>query len=178
MGTVKALLLALTLAVPSRSVAQDSTPAAPDRNRVLTAAKDVMQVARFATFVTIGDDGHPQARVVDPFAPESDLTVWIATNPLTRKVSEIRRNPRVTLLYFNAAQQEYVTLQGMASLVSDSVEKSRRWKPEWAPLYKDGPRGEGYLLVRIRPTQLEVVSPRHKLMNQPGTWRPVIIRFP
>lgn len=128
-------------------------------------------MARFAPFVTIGEDGHPQARIVDPFVPDSDLTVWIATNPLTRKVSEIRRDARVTLLYFNTAAQEFVTLQGTAMLVSDSVEKVKRWKPEWAPLYKDGNRGEGYLLVRIRPTQLEVVNSRHGMMNDPRTWR-------
>lgn len=174
MTTAKAILLALALAAPSQSVAQDTA----SRSRVIAAAKDVMQAARFATFVTIGEDGHPQARIVDPFAPDSDLTVWIATNPLTRKVSEIRRDARVTLLYFNTAAQEFVTLQGTANLVSDSVEKAKRWKPEWAALFKDGPRGEGYLLVRIRPTQLEVVSSRHGMMNDPRTWRPVIIRFP
>lgn len=174
MDTAKAILLALALAAPSQSVAQDTA----SRSRVIAAAKDVMQAARFATFVTIGEDGHPQARIVDPFAPDSDLTVWIATNPLTRKVSEIRRDARVTLLYFNTAAQEFVTLQGTANLVSDSVEKAKRWKPEWAALFKDGPRGEGYLLVRIRPTQLEVVSSRHGMMNDPRTWRPVIIRFP
>lgn len=84
----------------------------------------------------------------------------------------------MTLLYFNTAALEFVTLHGIANLVSDSAEKSRRWKPEWASLYKEGPRGESYLLVRIRPTQLEVVSPRHGLINAPGTWRPVIVRFP
>lgn len=174
MATLKAVVLACSLIIPSQSVAQDTA----SRSRIVTAAKDVMQAARFATFVTIGDDGHPQARIVDPFVPDSDLTVWIATNPLTRKVSEIRRDPRVTLLYFNTTAQEFVTLQGTATLVTDSVEKANRWKPEWAPLYKEGPRGEGYLLVRIRPTQLEVVSARHGMMNDPRTWRPVIIRFP
>lgn len=174
MATAKVVLLAFAVAVPSHSVAQDTVT----RSRVITAAKDVMQAARFATFVTIGGDGHPQARVVDPFVPDSDMAVWIATNPLTRKVAEIRRDPRVTLLYFNTAAQEFVTLQGTASLVTDSVEKAKRWKPEWAALYKEGPRGESYLLVRIRPTQLEVVSSRHGMMNDPRTWRPVIIRFP
>jgi general stress protein 26 len=178
MRTAVAVLLQLLLAVPSASRAQGTTPAPPDRAKVIAAARDVMQVTRFATFITIGDDGQPQARVVDPFAPEPDLTVWIATNPLTRKVAEIRRDSRVTMLYFNAAAQEYVTLHGMATLVTDSAEKARRWKPEWAPLYKEGPRGDGYRLVRIRPSRLEFMSPRHGLMNDPSTWRPVIIAMP
>jgi len=65
----------------------------------------------------------PQARIVDPFAPEADFTIWVATNPLTRKVAEIRQDPRVTLLYFNAAAAEYVTVLGTATLVSDSASR-------------------------------------------------------
>lgn len=178
MRIATALLLQLLLAVPSTSSAQGNTTSPPDRGKVIAAARDVMLVTRFATFITIGEGGHPQARIVDPFVPEPDLTVWIATNPLTRKVAEIRRDPRVTMLYFNTAAQEYVTLHGTATLVTDSAEKARRWKPEWAPLYKGGPRGDGYLLVRIRPSRLEIVSQRHGLMNDPSSWRPVIILLP
>jgi general stress protein 26 len=115
---------------------------------------------------------------VDPFVPEADFTIWIATNPLTRKVVEIRRDPRVTLLYFNAAAGAYVTVLGAAMLVADSAEKIRHWKEEWAAYYKDGPRGDGYLLIRVRPTRLEVVSPSHGLVNDPKTWRPILLDMP
>jgi len=38
-----------------------------------------------ARLSAIGPDGQPQARIVDPFPPDADSTIWIATNPLTRK---------------------------------------------------------------------------------------------
>jgi general stress protein 26 len=41
------------------------------------------------------------------------------------------------LLYFNAAAAEYVTVLGTATLVTDSAEKARHWKEEWAAFYKD-----------------------------------------
>ena len=70
---------------------------------VMAAAIDVMQKAVYCTFITIGEDGQPQARIVDPTLPDPNLTIWIGTNSLTRKVNQIRRDPRVTLLYFHAA---------------------------------------------------------------------------
>ena len=136
-----------------------------------------METARYATLVTIGDNGQPQARIVDPFVPDTDFAIWIGTNPLTRKVTEIRRDARVTLLYFNAAAAEYVTVVGAATLVADSAEKARHWKPEWAAFYRDGPGGDGYLLIRVQPARLEVVSPRHGLVNDPTTWRPVLLEM-
>jgi general stress protein 26 len=178
MRTVNAAILQLAFALPTLTVAQVATPGSPPRAQVIAGARDVIRTARYSTLATIGQDGQPQARIVDPFAPEPDFTIWIATNPLTRKVTEIKRDPRVTLLYFNAAAAEYVTVQGTATFVTDSVEKARHWKQEWTAFYKDGPRGDAYLLIRVRPTRLEVVSPRHGLVNDPKTWRPVIVNMP
>jgi general stress protein 26 len=178
MRPTSVLALHLVLVAPAASVAQVSPPAPPSRAQVVAATRAVMQAARYATFVTIGRDDAPQARVVDPFAPEADLTVWIGTNPRTRKVADISRDPRVTLLFFNAADEEYVTMHGSAMLVTDAAEKSRHWKPEWGDYYKDGPRGDDYALIRVRPTRLEVVSPRHGVLNDPTTWKPVIVDLP
>jgi hypothetical protein len=42
----------------------------PSRADIIAAARDVIEKAHYCTFVTIGEDGHPQARLVDPLAPE------------------------------------------------------------------------------------------------------------
>lgn len=98
MGRKLALTAVLALLQVSLSASwQGPEGTAPPRAEVSKAARDVMEKARYCALITIGDDGHPQARVVDPFAPEEDLTVWIATNPVTRKVGQITQDPRVTL---------------------------------------------------------------------------------
>src|SRR3954470_10540633 len=120
-----AMVQALLFVATGVLAAQDSSPAGPHRQTVLAAARDIIREARYATLVTIAADGQPQARIVDPFAPDSTFTVWIATNPATRKVGEIRRNSRVTLLYFNAPRSEYVTLIGTAQVDTTAAEKAR-----------------------------------------------------
>jgi len=149
-----------------------------DRERVLAAAREVMAAARYATLVTLGPDGHPQARIVDPFEPEEDFTIWAATNARTRKAAEIAADPRVTLLYFDRAGSSYVTLAGRAELVRDSTERARHWKEEWAGFYRDRHLGDDYLLIRVRPHRLEVSSTRHGVLNDPVTWRPAIVALP
>lgn len=163
-------------AVPAAQATAVPAPA-PDRAKVVAAAREVMEKARYCTLVTLGDDGYPQARVVDPFPPEDELTVWIATNPRTRKVADVRRNPRVTLLYFDAAAQAYATLVGRAQVVTDAAEKAKRWKKDWAHFYKDENRGDDYVLIRVRPVRLEIVSGAHGLTNDPRTWRPVTVQW-
>lgn len=174
-SSLRGIALSFVLGVPAQLSAQAPQPAAPTRTQVLAAAKDIMQLAHFSTLVTIGPDGHPQARIVDPFPPDSDLTIWIATNPLTRKVQEIRRDPRVTLMYFSAATFEYVSVIGTAVVDTDAGQKASHWKPEWAALYKDQNRGDDYQLLRVKPSRLEVVSVRRGISNDPKTWLPVTL---
>jgi general stress protein 26 len=172
------IALLLAMGAQARSFAQVTQPDTPPRAEVLAAAHEIMQAARYCTFVTIGPGGQPQARIVDPFPPDPDLTIWIATNPLTRKVAEIRSDPRVTLLYFNAATFEYVTVLGTVVLDTDARHKAEHWKSEWAALYKDQNRGEDYQLLRVKPSRLEVVSVRRGIRNDPKTWRPVTLDVP
>lgn len=170
--------LLIAVAFPACASAQAANVSAPSRAQIISAAADVMKAARYTTLITFGDDGRPQARIVDPATPEQDLTIWIATNPLTRKVAEIRHDGRVTLLYFNTALGEYVTVLGAASIVADSAAKVKHWKADWAPFYERGPRGDDYVLIRVKPSRLEVVSPSHKVVSDPKTWLPVSVDLP
>jgi general stress protein 26 len=176
--SARGLVLLLALGCPPPLFAQDTPSEPPTRTQVIAAARAIMQEARYCTLITLGLDGQPQARIVDPFAPDSDLTIWVATNSLTRKVQELRRDPRVTLLYFNPTTFEYVTVLGTAVLDTDAGHKAAHWKAAWASLYKDQNRGEDYLLLRVKPSRLEVVSVRRGMRNDPKTWRPVIVDLP
>ncbi len=170
-------VLAVSLLLGARVPLLGQQPAGdgPGRAEIVTAAKAIMAEARYCALVTLDSTGQPQARVVDPFAPDSDLTIWIATKPITRKVHEIRRDSRVTLLYFNAATDEYVTVVGTAVLDTDSADQARHWKSEWAANYPNGNRGSDYLLLKVTPARLEVVSYSRGMRNDPRTWRPVVL---
>jgi general stress protein 26 len=168
---MKSVALATALVVMSAVLAAQTG----SRATVIAAAFDVMRSARYCTFITNGADGQPHARIVDPLIAEQEGTIWIATNPLTRKVDEITRDPRVTLTFFNAPANEYVTLFAKAVVVADAARKAAHWKKEWQPFYKNQTAGADFMLFEVKPFRLEVSSPRHDLNNDPKTWRPVIL---
>ena len=172
------LVLLLSFLLPALAGAQ--TPPAPQHSRgeIVAAATDIVQKARYCTLVTNGEDGHPQARIVDPLGPDASFTMWIATNPLTRKVAQIRRDPRVTLLCFDAATSSYVTVLGRGAIVTDPAEKAKRWKEEWTPFYASGATGNDVMLIRLTPIRLEIVSVERGFAGDPKTWRPLTIEFP
>jgi general stress protein 26 len=137
-----------------------------------------MRAAGLCALVTLDATGAPQARAMQPFAPEADLTVWMATNARTRKVDQIRRDPRVTLFYVAPDGTGYVTLLGRATVVDDPAEKAKRWMPAWDAFYEDQNRGDDYLLLRVTPVRVEVVSATHGIAVEPKSWKPASVDLP
>jgi general stress protein 26 len=173
-----ALIIVFPIFLFPRTILGQDTSATADRSHILSSARSVMEKARYCALITIGDDGQPQARVVDPFPPDDGMMVWIATNPASRKIAQIKRDARVTLFYFNPDGSGYVTVLGKADIVNTMPEKENYWKEAWNFLYKDKYRGDDYVLIRVQPRRLEIVSYPDNLINDPQTWRPVQIEFP
>ncbi len=155
------LLSSAFMELPAQTITQDSLKA---------AAHEIMTSARYCALITRDNEGNTKVRAMDAFPPESDLTVWMATNPLSRKVAHIRKNPEVTLYYFNPDMQAYVTLSGQGQLVDDSLAKKEHWKEEWAAFYPD--REKGYMLIKVIPEYIEVVSEAHGIIGDPKKWAP------
>lgn len=173
--SARAVILGLALLSASAAAQEPATPV-HSRDALLAAARDIIAAARYTTLITLDSTGHPQARAIDPFAPEDDFVVWIGTNRRTRKIGEIRRDPRVTLYYFDELSAAYVTIRGTARVVADSVETARRWKPEWEAFYPD--RAADYVLIVVTPQRLEIVSEELGIGGDPVTWAPPTVAFP
>lgn len=149
--------------------------ATPQPDRVLEAARATMKSAQSCFLITVDDQKQAQARILNPFDPDADMKVWMATNRTTRKVGQIRKNPRVTLAYWDQTGRGYVTMLGRARLVESVAERKKRWKPEWAEFYPGGPEGDTYLLIEFTPTQIEVMSGKHQIAIEPLGWKPAIL---
>jgi general stress protein 26 len=95
---------------------------------------------------------------MDAFEPESDMTVWMATDPKTRKVRQLRHDPRATLAYDLGGGRGYITLIGRVQLVDDEGERRSHWKSGWEAFYPEGPTGVDYLLLKFTPSRIEAMS--------------------
>ncbi len=173
MTTLRAWMV-LSLMLPALAAAQGQ----PSRSQILAGGRDIIQKAGYCSFITAGDGGHPQARIVDPLGPDENFIFWIATNPLTRKVDQVRRDPRVTLLCFDAPTASYATVLAKAAIVTDAEEKARHWKAAWTPFYPSGAKGDNVVLIRLTPSRMEVVSEARGLTSDPKTWLPLAVTFP
>jgi general stress protein 26 len=166
------LLVTICLLVPAAG-RDDSSDAL-----ILSAAREIMESARYCGLVTRGEGGETFVRTMDPFPPDDEMIVRLGTRANTRKVAQIRRDPRVVLYYFDREAAGYVTISGRARLIDDPAVKSKWWKPEWVDFYDDGHRGADYIVIQVHPDRCEVVSRKHGVAAAPKEWKPATIYLP
>jgi general stress protein 26 len=143
--------------------------------KLLSVARLVMEQAGNCALISLDKSGHPRARTMDPFLPDEDMVVWLGTNPKSRKVTEIQNDPRVTLYYFDKEGGSYVIITGEEELVDDPEMKKTKWKEDWNQFYPN--RDTGYLLIKVTPETLELISPQNGVTTSGDTWQPPVVRF-
>lgn len=164
------MLFASGIVSAQQTVQNDSV-----KQKFIKAAKEIMVNAHFCTLISLDENGRPVGRILEPFEPDNNLVVWLGTNSHSRKVEQIKKNPEVTLFYFDNTTFTYVSIQGKAQLINDSLEKTRHWNEEWKPFYHNF--NEDYLLIKFTPQLLEILSPPNGFSGDRVTWKTPFLKF-
>lgn len=168
-------VLTFILLIPSSIFGQDTGLSNLSDDRLISAAREIIASAGTCALITLDEEGRPRVRTMDPFPPDSTMTVWFGTNIKTRKVDQIRNDPRVTLYYLDSDNTGYVMIHGNARLVDPQKEKMERWKAEWEAFYPN--KSEEYYLVKVSPEWMEVVSESRDILGDSITWKPPVVFF-
>ena len=165
----------LLFILPTAIEAQDTYPAKHNRDTLIAAAGNLMKSAGYCALVTLDENGFPNVRTMHPFEPEKDMTVWLGTNSNSRKVNEIKNNPRVALYYFLSNASGYVVLKGIATLTDDPAMTGKYWKEKWEDYYED--QKKNYMLIKVVPDKIEVVDYNSGITGDSDTWAVPSVSF-
>jgi len=149
-----------------------------DRHLILATAREMMVKQGHAALVTIDDGALPRVRSVATSDPESDMTVWILTSPVTRKIAQIRARPEVALHYVDIDNMAEVTLMGIAELHYDAktLHAKNFYSSEQMAQYWPG-FPNGYVMIAVRPTWLEISAPKTAIKGDKSRRRPAGLRL-
>ena len=148
-----------------------------DSEPLLNLARKLIGDVTFCVAVTQGTGGGANARIVQPRPLGDDWTVDVLTNRRCRKVREVERTGRLTLLYQHDKDRSYVSLVGPAEIVDDVDFKRSVWTEahyRWNP---GGPEDPATLYLRLMTERIELWSAVHNVMPEPiGYSAAVLIR--
>jgi general stress protein 26 len=145
------------------------------RDSLVAAAREIIESQKYCAIITIDSSGRAVIRTMNPFSPEEDMSVWMATNSRSRKVKEIRDNPKVVLYYANHAKATgYVAITGRAVLVDDLEEKLKRKRDYWTQAFPDW---KYLMLIKVIPEKIEVINYKYGFSNKAENWDPPFVKF-
>ena len=147
-----------------------------DTEKLLELARRLIGEVTFAVAVTDGGDGDSHARIVQPRPLGANWSVDFLTNQRCRKVREIERSGRLTLLYQHDRDRSYVCLIGAATIVEDRELKRATWTPahnRWNPL---GPEDPNTVYVRLVTESIELWSAAHAVTPEPQGYSAAMLR--
>ncbi|MGB7062220.1 MAG: pyridoxamine 5'-phosphate oxidase family protein [Candidatus Zixiibacteriota bacterium] len=125
-----------------------------DKESIVQIMKEASNFSFFATC----DGGQPRVRPVAAMV-EDDMSVWIATSAASRKVEQIKTNPRVSLAFVQQPQGEKAaTIIGEAEIVEDMEQKKRVWglaSYDPSQFWPDGPETKDYCVLKINIKKVE-----------------------
>lgn len=119
---------------------------------------EIMKKAKDFAFLATCDSGQPRVRPVSPMV-EDDMSVWVATSGKSRKVQQIKKNPRMSLAFVVHPQgDKAATIIGEAEKVEDMEQKKRVWglaSYDPTQFWPDGPESKDYCVLKINVKQIE-----------------------
>jgi general stress protein 26 len=141
---------------------------------MFVAALEIMNSTHYCGLITIDSTGQPQVRTMNPFPANNELITWFATARTSRKVKELRHNPKVCIYYADhISAKGYVNITGIAEVIDDKelLKKMKREYWEGIPNWQDI-----FVLIKIVPKTIEVINYKHGINNNPTTFKaPVIV---
>ncbi len=167
--------LLAVFATPVVAQKKEKPPAPLTRSELIAAAREIIGAQQYCALITLDEQGRPVARTMNPFSPEDDMTVWIATNTLSRKVQQLRHDPRVTLYYADHSKATgFVAISGHAVLVDDRAEMIKRKRAYWDSAF---PGFKNLVLIKVIPERMDVLNYKAGAVNDPVTWRTPSVEF-
>ena len=136
--------------------------------------KDIISKCDIGNLTTVGEDGFPHTRALEDHNPHEDFTFWFATHSSTRKVQEIKSNPKVSIYYYLVKERGYICIKGKAEIKIDEESKKYLWREEWIKYWLDGPFSKEYIPIKITPIQIEYYNMQDNEFTNNG-YSPIII---
>jgi general stress protein 26 len=172
--SVSILCFLFSLAIP-----QDGYPQDPQqgfsRDTIIAAARDIINATHYCALATLDETGQPQVRAMNPFPLGDKIEIWFATNRKSRKVAEIKKDPRVNVYYADHNNASgYVSIIGKATVIDDKELLKKMKRDYWESIanWKNN-----FVLIKISPVAMDVTNYAKGVYGKSGDNRSPYITF-
>jgi general stress protein 26 len=147
-------------------------------DNLLRLARATVNAVPTCLAITMDSNGDANARAINTSTLTDNWTVRFMTDRRTRKLAEIMRTGRMTLVYHHQVGGAYVTLVGRASVIDDVTVKQAIWQPGSFKWHPGGPTDPNVVLIEFVAERIETWNTPAQIVPDPtkGLWAAVLTR--
>ena len=105
-------------------------------------------------FVT-QDNGKLYSRPIAYASVDGENNIWFFTDINSNKIANIIDNNQVNFSFANHSANEYVSLSGIADIITDPDTINRKWKFFMRAWFPEGKDGDRLTLIKVEPETVE-----------------------
>jgi general stress protein 26 len=125
------------------------------RDEAIRRLGEMIKGIPVAMLTTVTERGWLRSRPMVTQAQPFDGTLWFLSGAATSKARDVRDRQQVNLCYVSAARDRYVSVSGVASLVSDPERVTTIWNSAYAEWFPKGPSDPNLILIKVQVEEAE-----------------------
>ena len=116
----------------------------------MEAALALINRATIAMLGNNGGQGYPYIKAMLKMENEGLGTVWFSTNTSSKRVGQLKRDPKTCVYMVDMDSWEGLMLVGQVELLTDDASKQRLWRAGYERYYPLGVTDPDYTVLRFK----------------------------
>jgi len=125
------------------------SPTLLDVSEAKSRVLQILEKNPFVSLVTFGSDDWPDVRVLLVVAKDDVDAIWFATETESRKIAQLRANPKAAIYGFDMEAMSEFRLYGHVELLSDSASRRKIWREDFLQHFPDGVDSPTMIILRF-----------------------------
>ena len=118
--------------------------------------------SKIAYVASVNAQGYPQVKAMLTLEHESPAVHYFSTNTSSKRVGQLRNNPKASVYYCNEAAFKGALFTGTVEVLTDHATKARFWSDGCEVYYPQGVDDDDYCILRFTA---DTVNYYHGLAN-------------
>jgi general stress protein 26 len=130
-----------------------------DKEKVVSAAQELIRARRPFVLGTVDAEGMPQMRWMGAAYLEEPLVVYMAAGAESRKIGQMKSHPKSQLMFQTGDYARVATLTGSCMIVTDADTKRRVFEGiPGAAQYFSGPDDPNFAAIKFECQRVEMLG--------------------
>jgi general stress protein 26 len=120
-----------------------------ETGEAIQKSRELVENSTIALLGTNGDDGYPRIKAMLVPYHEGLKRIWFSTNTSSRRVAQLRRDPRACVYFVDFKVWQGLMLVGTVEILQDPDSRRRLWHPGDERYYPLGVDDPDYSVLRF-----------------------------